>query len=371
MQKRIEVFAFKEGNTLRKVLSFIMIVTLMLTSTVALPINQSYADTPTQTVKKYHLDMGIWIANPSDLGKTKTYTANMQFNNNVKILRVMSIDEALDEKIAVFDESVCTNNLSKYFDPKAKIAYIKTYADYVSTSITNRKIVEPEGTDVSYKANVTLTTSPTQYNLLEAYKSNYKKLNEVKQTTWVPDQAALNRIAELQTRIQTLSNMIANSKSLRDAAYAMGNSYVAAIHQDNIDSYTAQRNKLAAIKANIKTGNEQETVTQIYEFDTESFVNDVFKFWGKPGVEVGSGYQNLKAINTSVFDCLDSMSKFQAPTASMDKTFIFMPTVLEYVEESTTPEPTTTTSTVIDGDMLITEKFISKTYQLGNVIRDE
>ena len=320
-------------HKIKRITSIFIMLALVITSIGILPTSNSYAEeeTLTQAIKKYHMDMGVYVTERSMYGKNTTYTANMSFNEDIKILNVMSIEEAKAKKIDIFDEEVCTNNLSNFFSDIPQDAYEDTYEDYEATSITNRQIKVGEGKNVSYTANVKLTPY-IDFNLLETYKYHYKKLGETKQSSWVPDAAGLNRIKDLDREIAECDKNIQIENEYIAKATEINSPARIAIHKHLRDQFQAQRAKLVKIKNGIKTGYERQTIQEIYELDIENFVDDVFKFWGSSGTGAGSGYQTLKNINSIMFTQLDSMSKFQKPTAAMDMTLIFLPTIIEYVE---------------------------------------
>lgn len=150
---------------MKRITSIFLVFALLITSIGISKKNEVYSAETTSKLK-YHLDMGVYVVanvggkwtNNVGYGSPQPYTANLTFNNSIKVKRVISINQAQEEGIDIWNIDICSNNIpnqdGKY--KSVKDAYDAIYIDHISPSITNIQIGTGEGANIKYSYNAVL-----------------------------------------------------------------------------------------------------------------------------------------------------------------------------------------------------------------------
>ena len=135
--------------------------------------------------KKYHLDIGvvsvIYQNGKWDMGRvygqTLKVNPKLSFNEDVKVTRILTLDEAENEGI-LWNKLTSHNIVSTLKGEDTKRKYEWNFDPSASASITNAKMIKAEGKNISYSVDVLLKEKDKVVNMMELYEHDCKKNGE-------------------------------------------------------------------------------------------------------------------------------------------------------------------------------------------------
>ena len=135
--------------------------------------------------KKYHLDIGvvsvIYQNGKWDMGRvygqTLKVNPKLSFNEDVKVTRILTLDEAEKEGI-LWNKLTSHNIVSTLKGEDTKGKYEWNFDPSASASITNAKMIKAEGKNISYSVDVLLKEKDKVVNMMELYEHDCKKNGE-------------------------------------------------------------------------------------------------------------------------------------------------------------------------------------------------
>ncbi len=308
---------------MKKIISLFLVIALLLSS-IGITSKKEVYGAETESKMKYHLDMGVYVVayvagkwtNNISYGTSQPYTANLTFNDAIKVKRVMTIDQAEIEGINIWDSTLCSNNIPKGTRDTVRDEYDYIYADHTSPSITNIQIASDEGTNIKYSYNALLSAKNEDYDLIKKYEDKRRPIPIVRSVV-VKNNSLVETIKDLEEEKAALwkniSSGVATITQMRD-----------------YERYQAICKQLIALYAK-PTETTVEKIITAYERDVKGFVDEVFKFWG--------GEQGLYKENRSLYTLIKNMSEMEDVNEDDKFYLVFLPTVIEYEEAGPIEDP--------------------------------
>jgi hypothetical protein len=315
---------------MKKIISTLLIFALLFSSFQIMQKKDAYAAETTPKLK-YHLDMGVYVVayvggkwtNNISYGSTQPYTANLSFNNDIKVKRVMTLTQAKNEGIDVWNKEVCSNNLPLNQYKTAEDSYKYTYSNWVSPTITDFKIASGNGNKIKYTFNTLLQSKNIAgFDLIKVYESKRE-----------PVQIVESVVVKNNSLLETIKDLEAEKAELWPIVSRISNSGASEAEKQAFKRYQTISKQLLALYAK-PTETTKERIITSYKRDVQGFIDSVFIFWG--------GEQGLYNENRSLYTLLKNMSAMKDVNTNDKYYLVFLPTVIEYEETAPvedTPPP--------------------------------
>ena len=164
----------------KTLLGAILSLILVLTS-----VGFSFAENEVKPITKYHLDIGVisviniygkWDMG-REYGKNLIVNPKLSFNKDVKVKRVLPIEQAESEGI-LWGKLTSHNIVSSLEGQDTKEKYENNFKPSSSASITNVKVTKAEGKTVAYSMNVLLKEKEKVVDMMKLYTDEYKSNGE-------------------------------------------------------------------------------------------------------------------------------------------------------------------------------------------------
>ncbi len=164
----------------KTLLGAILSLILVLTS-----VGFSFAENEVKPITKYHLDIGVISVINMDgkwdqgrvYGKNLIVNPKLSFNKDVKVKRVLPIEQAESEGI-LWGKLTSHNIVSSLEGQDTKEKYENNFEPSSSASITNVKVTKAEGKTVAYSMNVLLKEKEKAVDMMVLYEEDCKKNGE-------------------------------------------------------------------------------------------------------------------------------------------------------------------------------------------------
>lgn len=317
---------------MKRILSVLVIMALILTYMTTTEYrsesNVVYgADSSSQL--HYHLDMGVYVvskvggkwANNVSYGSVQPYTANLTFGDDIKIKRIMTLDQAKQEGIDIWNQKNFTNNVPQGIYETSQDAYNFIYYNWISPSISDIKIISNKDNNVKYSYNALLQSRMSSgFDLIQIYKAKSDSISTVEKI-----------VVKNNSLVQTIKSLETEKEELWIIVKSIGTSGAEDEQLSAYKRYQTVCKQLNALYAK-PTETTKENVIQSYKLDVKDYIDTVFQFWGTP--------QALNKLNPSMYQLLVNMSAAKDVDFNNQYYLVFLPTVIEYEVETPPPAPT-------------------------------
>ncbi|QIB69754.1 hypothetical protein Ami103574_10665 [Aminipila butyrica] len=305
---------------MKKHIANVLVAVLLFTSLAILPVlgEEGYSHGAETGDVRYHLDIGVYVVakvngkwvNGIASNTVQPYKANLNFPTHIKVKRVMSLAQANNEGINIWNQKYFTNNIPLNNGEPAAKAYFGLYDDYISPNLVAHTIISNNGNNLQFSVDALLKGQYSDYDVMQQYKDRITRTETIQQLVVKDNQTS----TAIQNLVAEKNKLLAEMKGINFGGQL--NSH----EKQVVARYDVVLKQLNALQArpSYKT---IDKVIESYKLDEKSFIQEVYKFWG--------GQEGLKATNPSMYQMMVNMEQGKA-NLNDEYYLVFIPTVIEY-----------------------------------------